>query len=82
VQEVVNSKVIPAMSGNGFASVNCPAGMISTGGGFSIQNPASNSTGWEVIYSGNFGTGWQVGLDNESPQDITLAVFAECFKLS
>src|SRR5262249_10242925 len=37
VQEASHSKVIPAMSGSGFATVSCPAGMIATGGGFSTQ---------------------------------------------
>jgi hypothetical protein len=82
VQEVSGDKVIPAMSGSGFVALSCPAGTIATGGGYSITTPALNSTGWEVVYSDSFGTGWQVGLDNESPQDITLHAFAECFRLS
>jgi hypothetical protein len=66
----------------GIVPVTCPSDMTATGGGLSIHTPASNSTGWEVTCSALFGDGWQVAIDHESPQVITVVAVAVCFKLS
>jgi hypothetical protein len=75
---------VQALSGYGFNHVLCPAGSVTTGGGFSIGS--GTITGWSVAYSGAYsstaGNGWQAVVYNGSTRDLTLYVFAECLTLS
>lgn len=70
-------------------AVNCQAGEIVTGGGWSLSdaiNPTANVDRAKVFFSENrkVGNGWQITGFNEENNDqgVTLTVYAECLQLS
>lgn len=76
-REIVTSIAFPISPGsvNG-ASVDCPAGKVSTGGGFNALNFQDS---FQAMASLPTATGWVVGARNLSPSfTVTFTVYAVC----
>ncbi len=81
--DVVVSKAVGAIAGQGAKTVNCPSGRLLVGGGYEVAGPlytADLVPAFVVYESRPIGNGWRVSIRNLSTiQSTTLRVHAVCF---